>query len=214
MQFYGTCFLAVWTTPMQYCSNLAFVRNFLGRYGGSVASMSIALPRLGSGIKVTPIRTCLEPSICPASWRKAIWAKAVRAQGIHVSHNIIDRDGSSILAHKVRSGLAGVWAPWNTTIGAPNPSVLFHRVISLTFALKQTARQHDIQHLYYIGMLVLLITLFGLHREKKVVGSKGNRTTVLSWQRHRLILPLGHKANRAAKSGGIVFLSVVGVSLQ
>ena len=49
----------------QYCSNLAFSRvlNFLGRYGGSVTSMSIALPRLGRGIKVTPIRTCLEPSI-------------------------------------------------------------------------------------------------------------------------------------------------------
>ena len=77
-----------------------------------------------------------------------------------------------------------------------------------------TETNRIIQHLYYIGILVLLITLFGLHREKKVVGSKGNRTTVLSWQRHRLILPLGHRAKMAAKSGGIVFLSILGVSLQ
>ena len=77
-----------------------------------------------------------------------------------------------------------------------------------------TETNQIIQHVSYIGMLVLLLTLFGLHRERKVVGSKGNRTTVLSWQRHRLILPLGHRAKMAAKSGGIVFLSILGVSLQ
>ena len=71
-----------------------------------------------------------------------------------------------------------------------------------------------IKDLFYNAILVLDFTLFGLHLENKVVGSKGNLTTVLSWQRHRLISPLGHRANSLAKSGGIVFLSTVGVSLQ
>ena len=100
--------------------------------------MSIALPRLRSGIKVTPIRTCLEPSICPASWSIAIRANAVSAPGVHISRNVVDVDGGSIMANKIRLWLTCVWAIRSTTTRAPSPNVLFHRVVSLTFALKQT----------------------------------------------------------------------------
>ena len=99
--------------------------------------MSVALPGLKSGIKVAPVRTCLEPSICPASRRKAVGANAVGAPGVHVSHYVIDGDGSSVLAHEVRLRLAGVRAIRNATTGAPSPAVLFHRVVSLTFTLKK-----------------------------------------------------------------------------
>ena len=95
---------------------------------------------------------------------------------------------------------------WST-----RPQCAFSQILLLHIC---TETNKIIWDIFYNAILVLVITLFGLHLEKKVVGSKGNLTTVSSWQRHRLILPLGHRANSLAKSGGIVFLSIVGVSLQ
>ena len=58
------------------------------------------------------------------------------------------------------------------------------------------------------------LTFLGLHVKKMVERSKGNLTTLLSWQRQRLILCLGHRSNKAFCSAVLASLLTVGVSLQ
>ena len=59
-----------------------------------------------------------------------------------------------------------------------------------------------------------MLTFVGLQSKKKVLMSKGNLTTVLSAQRHRLISFFGHRSITAFSSRGLVSLASVGFFLQ